>query len=240
MLISKLFGGLVLAATAYSRSIVRRACGFSVPAASGDTCASIAEFWGITEEDFIAWNPSVGPGCSLGVVPEQEYCIEWIEPTTSVTATPTTTSTTSSTTTITGPSPTQTGIIPTCTTFHKVVSGDTCQKIVDKYGTFTLSDFRWDGSAGNAPGPTQTGITPDCTTFYQVISGDTCQKIVDKHGTFTLDNFGRIRLFGAPGRRLRLRWSTRYPDNEANEYRPLTYADRADPFLQDFLPSRPG
>ncbi|KAL2116055.1 hypothetical protein VTJ04DRAFT_10310 [Mycothermus thermophilus] len=156
MIVTNLVGVLLLASTGASRSITRRACGFSVPAEAGDTCASIAEFWGITEAEFIAWNPSVGAGCSAGVVPGLEYCIEWIGPITTTTSsssststTTTTARTTSTTSTSAGPSPTQDGLISTCTKFHKVVSGDTCQKIVDKYGTFSLRDFyTWNPAVG--------------------------------------------------------------------------------------------
>ncbi|KAL1835661.1 hypothetical protein VTJ49DRAFT_6258 [Mycothermus thermophilus] len=109
-----------------------------------------------------------------------------------------------------------TGLIPSCKTFYQVVRGDTCQKIVDKHGTFTLDNFySWNPAVGSdcsglqagvfvcvgvrgtpttrptntAPSPTQTGLIPSCKTFYQVVRGDTCQKIVDKYGTFTLQDF---------------------------------------------------
>lgn len=49
-----------------------------------------------------------------------------------------------------GSSPTQSGIIKTCNRWHKAGSGDTCVKIVDKYGTFTLMQFlSWNPAVGS-------------------------------------------------------------------------------------------
>ncbi|KAL2060599.1 hypothetical protein VTL71DRAFT_9240 [Oculimacula yallundae] len=116
-------------------------------AVSGDDCNVIpAKFGTFTSQDFISWNPAVGSDCQhlfLGYY----YCV-------GVPGTPTTrpTSTTKTSTTSaapTGPSPTQSGITSSCNNYYKVVSGDTCQGIVDKYGTFSLSSFySWNPSVG--------------------------------------------------------------------------------------------
>ncbi|KAM5447965.1 hypothetical protein McanCB49686_007429 [Microsporum canis] len=59
------------------------------------------------------------------------------------------------TTAPTGPSPTQGGIITTCRQWYEAESGDTCLKIVDKYGTFSLAQFQsWNPAVGS-----------DCTGF---------------------------------------------------------------------------
>ncbi|OMP85195.1 hypothetical protein BK809_0003863 [Diplodia seriata] len=51
--------------------------------------------------------------------------------------------------TATGPSPTQDGIISTCTRYYKAVSGDSCSKIASSYGTFSLDDFlSWNPAVG--------------------------------------------------------------------------------------------
>jgi hypothetical protein len=106
----------------------------------------------IADPNSYSWNPAVGDDCSslqLGV-----YVCVGIPGT--ATAKPTTTSGTSNS----GPSPTQTGIASDCeqthllplsrvvgtdrsagTSYYKVVSGDSCQKIVDKYRTFTLDNL---------------------------------------------------------------------------------------------------
>ena len=63
--------------------------------------------------------------------------------------TPTSPPTTTATNDPSKPSPTQANVIKTCTNWYKVVSGDGCQKVVDKYGTFTLADFyKWNPDVG--------------------------------------------------------------------------------------------
>ncbi|KAI4184895.1 MAG: hypothetical protein L6R41_004448 [Letrouitia leprolyta] len=112
-------------------------------AVSGDSCEVISNKFGtFTVAQFESWNPAVGADCGqlfLGYY----YCIAIPgTPTTRSTAT-TSTKTTSKTTSTTsaGPSPTQTGIISSCTKYYKTVSGDTCQIISDKFGTFTVAQF---------------------------------------------------------------------------------------------------
>ncbi|KAI1151806.1 hypothetical protein F4825DRAFT_451089 [Nemania diffusa] len=111
-----------------------------------DNCAYLENFWGVSHADFVLWNPSVLQDCS-GIKIGNSYCVE-------VTRKPTTTtSSTTSSPTITGtpkPSPTQDGLIASCTTFYLAASGDTCTKIVNLYGTFTLSDFyAWNPAVGS-------------------------------------------------------------------------------------------
>lgn len=96
-----------------------------------------SKFGTFTVAQFESWNPAVGADCGqlfLGYY----YCV-------AVPGTPTTRSTTSTTkttsTTSAGPSPTQTGIISSCTKYYKTVSGDTCQVISDRFGTFTVAQF---------------------------------------------------------------------------------------------------
>ncbi|GAP93034.1 hypothetical protein SAMD00023353_10200160 [Rosellinia necatrix] len=218
MILPRLISAIVLAHAVQSRGIYRRDCTFSVPASSGDTCASLATYWGITEVQFKAYNPGVD--CSSNLTEDTEYCIEWDggqPPPTSTTTTTTTHATT--TTTPGGPSPIQSGVAADCNAFYKAVSGDTCQKIADKFGNFTLVNFyTWNPAVGSdcsslllgnfycvgtvsgvgggptttttgPPQPEQTGIISTCTAYYKVVSGDTCDKIVSSFGTFTLNNF---------------------------------------------------
>ncbi|KAK2746093.1 hypothetical protein FQN57_003433 [Myotisia sp. PD_48] len=115
-------------------------------------CAHFERLYDITHSQFVTWNPSVKNDCS-GIKVGNSYCVESpTEPTT-----PTTTSNpTTTTTTPTGPSPTQDGIISTCVRFHKAESGDTCQTVVDKYGTFSFDQFMlWN-----------TAVTADCGGFW--------------------------------------------------------------------------
>ncbi|RPA73864.1 hypothetical protein BJ508DRAFT_333633 [Ascobolus immersus RN42] len=177
----------------------------------------MAAAWGITEAQFIEYNPSVGADCS-GFVTGAEYCLEVNngQPTTTI---PTTTPNPTTTTTP-APSPTQDGLTKDCTSYYKVVANDNCPKIVSKYGAFTLEQFlSWNPGLGvdcssiwvgyyvcvgipgtpttsitsttttttpTGPSPTQDGIIASCTKYYKAVSGDTCPGIVLKNGnTFT-------------------------------------------------------
>jgi hypothetical protein len=101
---------LVCICSAFPREFHRRACTYSVVAATGDTCASISAEWGITEADFIQYNPSVGSDCSKGVIVGDSYCVEWDDGQ----QTTTTTTTTATTTTSALPTPTQSGLTKNC------------------------------------------------------------------------------------------------------------------------------
>jgi hypothetical protein len=115
-------------------------------AVSGDTCNKVVAKYGtFTLDQFLSWNPAVGADCS-GLWLGYYYCV-------GVPGTPSTTTTT--TTTPAGPSPTQTGIIYSCSRYHKAVNGDTCVRIVDQYGTFTLDQFL---SGNPAVGADCTGL----------------------------------------------------------------------------------
>jgi hypothetical protein len=78
--------------------------------------------------------------CS-GIKVGYSYCVEvtrQAEPTsataTSATATPTPTKAAK-------PSPTQEGLIDTCTNFYYTVANDNCEKIAKKFSTFSASEF---------------------------------------------------------------------------------------------------
>ncbi|KID91348.1 LysM domain-containing protein [Metarhizium guizhouense ARSEF 977] len=204
-------------------------CSAWVQQSLGQTCASIESAYGMSSAKFQEWNPSVtqlGAGCNL--IQSLYYCVQinFISNfVSSTTFTSTVSSSSSSTTTrtttsagngITTPTPTQGGMATDCNKFYKVQSGDTCQIIVDKYGTFTLSDFyRWNAAVGldchslwagyyvcvavpgspttkpppSGPSPTQAGIIQSCSKYYQAASGDTCQGILDKFQSFSLSDF---------------------------------------------------
>jgi hypothetical protein len=191
---------------------------FDTPQNEEQDCDYFASLWGISYEDFVAWNPSVGEDCS-GIKVGEDYCVErnWGIP-----PDPTTTDDGGAEPTGGPPSPTQTGIIDTCTSYYQAKDGDDCSKIVSSFGTFTLAEFlEWNkavGSScsglwlgywycvgipgtptepgepdptdpGDAPGPTQTGIVDDCQRWHEAKSGDDCSKIVAQYGTFNLAEF---------------------------------------------------
>jgi hypothetical protein len=143
----------------YARQVID-GCTFTWEAMEGDTCGSIAAMWGISEAQFIEYNPSVGADCSEGLVAGTGYCVEVNngQPTTTI---DTTTTSEPTTTTVPKPSPTQDGLTEDCknpisalaftlvtnccstigTAYYKVVAGDNCPKIVSKYGSFTLEEL---------------------------------------------------------------------------------------------------
>nr|POE90692.1 lysm domain-containing protein [Quercus suber] len=125
----------------------------------GDTCTAIADYWGISLDQFVSYNPVVGSASNCNLQSGNSYCVEE-----NYGQGPATTSTPpSSSPSPTGnnaPSPTQSGLIDSCTNFYKVKSGDYCQAIVDSYGTFTLQSFyQWNPSVNDDC----SGLKPD---FY--------------------------------------------------------------------------
>ncbi|KAM7183358.1 hypothetical protein V8F33_013629 [Rhypophila sp. PSN 637] len=177
---------------------------------SGDGCQIIVDrYRTFTLSQFYSWNPDVGNTCA-GLPLDTYVCV-------GVTGTPTSPPTTEPTDP-TKPSPTQPNVTKDCKAWYKVVSGDGCQVIVDRYKTFTLSQFySWNPDIGNTcaglpldtyvcvgvtgtptttqapdpskPTPTQPNVTKDCKAWYKVVSGDGCQVIVDRYKTFTLAQF---------------------------------------------------
>ncbi|MCJ1468156.1 hypothetical protein MMC07_006784 [Pseudocyphellaria aurata] len=123
-----------------------------------DECSSIESYYGISESQFVLYNPSLKGDCS-GLQNGYSYCVEenfGLGPAPKATSAPTATPTSSSsrissTSTISaGPSPTQSGIISTCQNYYKVLKGDSCSTIVDKFGTFDLDDFyTWNPAVGD-------------------------------------------------------------------------------------------
>ncbi|KFA70303.1 hypothetical protein S40285_09187 [Stachybotrys chlorohalonatus IBT 40285] len=221
---------------------------FEAPASPQEDYAYFAARWGISVQDFINWNPSVGADCT-GIVIGQEYCAErsWgipDETTTTIPSTRTTTVPTGSP----RPNPTQPGLIKL-------------------YGTFTLVQFRtWNPAVGGEcrslwaetyycvgipgtpvprpstttrttatttgvirPSPTQAGLIESCVAFYMAVSGDTCDSIVVGYGTFTLVQFRTWNP--AVGSECRSLWAETYycvgiPGTPTTSIRPTTTSTR--------------
>ena len=119
---------------------------------AGENCDTIVKKFGnFTMEDFIGWNPAAGTDCS-GLWAKTYCCIG--VPGYTLPAKPTPTSPPDSTTTVAGngiPTPTgiQQGMVDNCNAFYKVGKGETCQKIVAKFGNFTLDEFvTWNSGVG--------------------------------------------------------------------------------------------
>ncbi|KAH7040895.1 uncharacterized protein B0I36DRAFT_379762 [Microdochium trichocladiopsis] len=112
---------------------------------AGETCATIAAKNGITEQQFAAWNPSVGSTCT-GLWANAYACVHIIGLATTTKAT----STTSAGNGIQTPQPTQPSMVTNCAKFHKVSSGQTCARIAADAG-ITVSRLRtWNKSLSAA------------------------------------------------------------------------------------------
>lgn len=115
---------------------------------SGDSCYDIAADAGVDLVDFYDWNPAVGDDCS-SLWAGYYVCIGVVEsaPTTTTTTVVATATTTGNN--IATPTPYQSGMVDDCSTFHEVVSGDTCYDIAADAGV-ELSDFYdWNPAVGD-------------------------------------------------------------------------------------------
>ncbi|KAJ3957265.1 hypothetical protein N0V92_006176 [Colletotrichum tropicale] len=87
---------------------------------SGDTCYSIEQQYGITEAEFLAWNPAVSSDCGTNFWPDYSYCVR-----------------------VGAPGPTMEGIANNCDAWHTVVSGDSCYSIEQEYSITADQFFEW-------------------------------------------------------------------------------------------------
>ncbi|KAJ5404288.1 hypothetical protein N7509_004159 [Penicillium cosmopolitanum] len=106
-----------------------------------DTCEAIESYFGITEQQFLSWNPSVPSACIL--ILGWSYCVAGPEnPVISGSTTSNTTPTPAGTLTYSGTAaPTQSGITSDCKKYYEVLENDTCNTIQDKFMGFTLQQF---------------------------------------------------------------------------------------------------
>jgi LysM repeat protein len=132
---------------------------------SGDGCYDIAQSYGISLNDFYAWNPAVGNDCS-GLWPDYYVCVGIggsSPPPSSTTSTHS--STTSSGSGVTTPTPTQAGMVNNCDAFYDVQSGDGCWAIANEYSISLDNFYAWNPAVGNDC----SGLWPD----YYVCVGTT-------------------------------------------------------------------
>lgn len=109
----------------------------------GDSCAAIALEHGISQAQFVEWNPSVGSDCA-GLWADAYVCVGRI----GATPTTTTTTTTSAGNGITTPTPTQPGMIGNCDDFYLVQPGDTCAAIASSHGISQTQFQNYNPSVG--------------------------------------------------------------------------------------------
>ncbi|CCC05607.1 hypothetical protein SMACR_09599 [Sordaria macrospora] len=184
---------------------------------AGDTCEAIAAKNGITQAQFLSWNPSVGSTCN-GLWANAYACVSIVGHTPTKPTTTTTTTTTSVGNGIATPTPVQPNMVKNCDLFYKVKSGDTCATIAAAKGVTVAQLTTWNpyvksdcsllwvdynicisivghtptpvkpGNGIQTPTPIQSGMTTSCRTFHFVTSGQTCQTIIAKYG-ITQANF---------------------------------------------------
>jgi LysM repeat protein len=173
----------------------------------GETCTTIAAIYKISLTQFTTWNPTVGSTCN-GIWANAYVCVSIIGHTPNPTTTTTTTTVPPPTTTAPSPSPTQSGLVKTCTSFYKAQAGDTCQTIAQQKYPYinSLTLFtRWNPAVGSncnnlLPGyyycvatelhQPMPGIISTCKRYYQVKAGDTCWSIQQQYG-ITATQFNR-------------------------------------------------
>ncbi|KAF3930559.1 Autolysin [Dactylella cylindrospora] len=115
---------------------------------SGDTCANIASKNGITQAQFVSWNPAVRKDCS-GLWAKYWVCVELLGTKTTTTKKKTTTKKPTPTGNgISTPSPIQTGMTKRCKTFRLVQKGDTCESIQKKYKITFKQLYSWNPAIG--------------------------------------------------------------------------------------------
>ncbi|KAM7214512.1 hypothetical protein V8F06_010073 [Rhypophila decipiens] len=105
---------------------------------TGDTCATLADAFGIPVSQFLAWNPAVSSDCVNNFWGGYSYCVRTC-PTTTISTASTRPTTSASVTVTADPSPagpTHSGIPCQCVGFHTVQSGDTCETVPALYGIF--------------------------------------------------------------------------------------------------------
>jgi len=87
---------------------------------SGDLCWQIWQTYGITEAQFLEWNPDVTSGCASNFWPDYSYCVR-----------------------VGAPGPTFPNIASNCDKWHTVVSGDFCWQIWQTYGITETQFLEW-------------------------------------------------------------------------------------------------
>ncbi|SCO90103.1 uncharacterized protein FRV6_14231 [Fusarium oxysporum] len=106
-------------------------------------CTYLEEGWNLKHSQFVEYNPSVKDDCS-GMQFGHSYCVEVNNGIPRKGETTTTQAAEPEPTKDSKPSPTQAGLIDTCTSFYQAKKGDTCAKIISDYKTFDFDDFyKW-------------------------------------------------------------------------------------------------
>ncbi|KAH8655300.1 hypothetical protein BX600DRAFT_525233 [Xylariales sp. PMI_506] len=184
---------------------------------TNDTCYDISMTYGISLDEFYAWNPAVDECADL-----ETGTYVCVDVSSSSTATTTGTSTATG---ITTPSPIQTGMVTNCDKFYDVKANDTCYDISLDNGISLDTFYSWNPAVNGCadletgvyvcigiessttatatatvatttgaitttslPSPVQPGIASNCDDYYFVQPNDGCYAISVTYG-ISLDNF---------------------------------------------------
>ncbi|KGO65557.1 Peptidoglycan-binding Lysin subgroup [Penicillium italicum] len=157
---------------------------------AGDSSTTIASKHGISKQQFLNWNPSVGSD-STGLWADTYVCVGLIG-TTHASA-----SATSTGNGIATPTPTQPGMADNCDGFYLAKTGESCAAIASKHGISRQQLLSWNPSiatmtttTGNGiptPTPIQDGMVGNCEKFHFVIKGDVCVSIASKYSITVAD-----------------------------------------------------
>ncbi|KAK0644382.1 hypothetical protein B0T16DRAFT_296733, partial [Cercophora newfieldiana] len=110
----------------------------------GDSCIAVADAYGISLADFLAWNTRVGGQACDNLWADTYVCVNVIgrQP-----AAPKPTPSRPSNS-VTTPQPIQRGMTENCKTFYFVEKGDNCWTISTKYGIPLEKFLEWNPAAG--------------------------------------------------------------------------------------------
>ncbi|KAI2707493.1 hypothetical protein DTO013E5_8367 [Penicillium roqueforti] len=182
----------------------------------GDNCATISKEYGISQADFLTWNPDVGADCK-NLWLDNYVCVGSTPTSTSGTPPPTSTSPG-----VVTPTPTQPNMTKGCTKFHMVVDGDNCATISREYGISRADFLTWNPDVGTnctnlwldnyvcveaspssnpsptttlspsptseaTPTPTLPKMVDGCIQFHKVEDGDICASIATQYGISQAD-----------------------------------------------------
>lgn len=133
--------------------------------AEGDTCATVPGKYGISQAQFMEWNPAVSADCTQNFWLGYAYCVGIGEesPTSSSTLITSTTSSPTSVDTTTTP------VNMTYSTRHPITTWNITRPTI---GT------EW------PPTATQPGQPAKCNRWHLISPGETCQNVMNKYGRF--------------------------------------------------------
>jgi hypothetical protein len=106
-----------------------------------DSCATVAQRYGVALADFYSWNPAVGKDTCKNLWANTYVCVGTVG---SVKPT----STVGNGNGIATPAPTQPGMVNYCKRFYKTTASDTCDTICAKHGLSFANFLTWNVGVG--------------------------------------------------------------------------------------------